>query len=83
MLTPLSVSEHLFELFGEYGEINSVKVMWPRTDEGTNTPFLNDLFTPLLLLHSCFCRFLLFYYSTLPYTHTDFSSYLHRASAEA
>ena len=36
VITSLSLSlssEHLFELFGEYGEINSVKVMWPRTDE--------------------------------------------------
>jgi hypothetical protein len=25
--------EDLLELFSQYGEVNSVKVMWPRTDE--------------------------------------------------
>lgn len=29
----LSIEEQLLELFGRYGDINSVKVMWPRTEE--------------------------------------------------
>lgn len=32
-LNPATTEEHLMELFGEFGEINSVKVMWPRTEE--------------------------------------------------
>lgn len=29
----IPAEEHLIELFGKYGDINSVKVMWPRTEE--------------------------------------------------
>jgi U2-associated protein SR140 len=32
-LEPSVTEEHLYDLFGKYGEINSIKVMWPRTDE--------------------------------------------------
>jgi hypothetical protein len=29
----ISAEEDLLELFGRYGEINSVKIMWPRSEE--------------------------------------------------
>lgn len=29
----MSTEEHLLDLFGRYGEINSVKIMWPRSEE--------------------------------------------------
>jgi hypothetical protein len=32
-LTPFPAEEDLLELFGRYGEINSVKIMWPRSEE--------------------------------------------------
>eukprot|EP01040_Poterioochromonas_malhamensis_P009251 gene9251-10040_t len=32
-LNPTTTEEELVKLFGRYGEINSVKVMWPRSDE--------------------------------------------------
>ena len=32
-LAPTVTEEHLHDLFSPYGDINSVKVMWPRTDE--------------------------------------------------
>jgi U2-associated protein SR140 len=32
-LAPSITEELLFEIFGKFGPINSVKVMWPRTDE--------------------------------------------------
>jgi U2-associated protein SR140 len=32
-MNSLLIEERLTELFGRYGEINSVKIMWPRTDE--------------------------------------------------
>jgi len=32
-LAPTTTEEHLMDLFGQYGPINSVKVMWPRTEE--------------------------------------------------
>jgi len=32
-LVPALIEELLLELFGRHGEINSVKVMWPRSEE--------------------------------------------------
>jgi U2-associated protein SR140 len=32
-LAPTVTEEALCELFGRYGDINSAKVMWPRTEE--------------------------------------------------
>jgi U2-associated protein SR140 len=32
-LAPTVTEELLYEIFGKFGQINSVKVMWPRTEE--------------------------------------------------
>ena len=32
-LNPCTTEERILEVFGKFGDINSVKVMWPRTDE--------------------------------------------------
>lgn len=32
-LSPLVTEELLCEIFGKFGEINSIKILWPRTDE--------------------------------------------------
>lgn len=35
-LSPLVTEELLCEIFGKFGEINSIKIMWPRSDEDRN-----------------------------------------------
>ena len=32
-LSPLVTEELLYEIFRKFGEINSIKIMWPRSDE--------------------------------------------------
>ena len=32
-INPNITEERLYQLFSKYGEINSIKIMWPRTEE--------------------------------------------------